>query len=257
MREVEFKYKKWGTMRSIKRTLPTNYAEMTPAQFLATVRLSKGWIDEREFFLQFFGLTDKLLARMDAFQLYSLTETLGFLKQIKAACTSFYCPVLPGELMAPSDKLQYMCFQQFMTVDTYFSWYLVTEKEQYLDAFIAALYLKIGESYFKDKSEGIAAIDLDSRIPEVHQIPMDLKYSILVNWVLIKSWLSSAYPFLFPEGEASSNSKGDKVKGKPVDWLGLFDAWVGDNVASMEAYRRLSCMDAIRMLNRKIKEANK
>ena len=242
-------------MRSIKRTLPTNYAEMTPAQFLATVRLSKGWIDEREFFLQFFGLTDELLAKMDAFLLYRLTETLGFLEQIKAACTSFYCPVLPGELIAPNDKLQYMCFQQFMTVDTYFSWFLVTEKEQYLDAFIAALYLKQGESYLKE--EGMTVLDLSARIPEVHQIPMDLKYSIIVNWVLIKSWLSSAYPFLFPEGEASPNSKGDKVKGKPVDWLGLFDAWVGDNVASIDSYRKLSCMDAIRMLNRKIKEANK
>lgn len=255
MREVEFKYKKWGTMRSIKRTLPTNYAEMTPAQFLATVRLSKGWIDEREFFLQFFGLTDKLLARMDAFQLYSLTETLGFLKQIKAACHNFYCEELSGKLLAPAEKLSGMSFQQFMTVDTYFSWFLVTEKEQYLDAFIAALYLKRNESYFKE--EGLTVLDMTTRIPEVHSIHMDLKYSILVNWVLIKSWLSSAYPFLFPEGEASPNSKGDKVKGKSVDWLGLFDAWVGDNVASMEAYRRLSCMDAIRMLNRKIKEANK
>ena len=255
MRKIELKYKTWGIKRVIKRTLPTNYAEMTPAQFLATVRLTKGWIDEREFFMQFFGLTDKLLAKLDAFLLYRLTETMGFLKQIKAACTKFYCPSLPGKLLAPEEKLGGMSFQQFMTVDTYFSWYLVTEKEAYLNAFIAALYLKQGESYFRE--EGMTVLDLNARIPEVHKIPMDLKYSIIVNWVLIKSWLSSAYPFLFPEGEASPNSKGDKVKGKPVEWLGLFDAWVGDNVASIEGYRKLSCMDAIRMLNRKIKEAKK
>ena len=255
MRQVEFQYKKWGVKRVIKRTIPNNYAEMTPAQFLATVRLSKGWIDEREFFLQFFGLTDKLLAKIDAFSLYRLTDTLGFLKQIKSACYNFYCEELPGKLLAPQEKLRGMSFQQFMTVDTYFSWFLVTEKELYLDSFIAALYLKQGESYSKE--EGMTVLDMDARIPEVHQIPMDLKYSIIVNWVLIKSWLSSAYPFLFPEGETAANSKGDKVKSKPVDWLGLFDAWVGDNVASIEGYRKLSCMDAIRMLNRKIKEAKK
>lgn len=255
MRQVEFQYKKWGVKRVIKRTIPNNYAEMTPAQFLATVRLSKGWIDEREFFLQFFGLTDKLLAKIDAFSLYLLTDTLGFLKQIKAACYNFYCEELNGKLLAPQEKLRGMSFQQFMTVDTYFSWFLVTEKELYLDSFIAALYLKQGESYFKE--DDMTVLDMDARIPEVHQIPMDLKYSIIVNWVLIKSWLSSAYPFLFPEGETAANSKGDKVKSKPVGWLGLFDAWVGDNVASIEGYRKLSCMDAIRMLNRKIKEAKK
>ena len=249
MRQVEFRYKKWGVKRVIKRTIPTNYAEMTPAQFLATVRLTKGWIDEREFFLQFFDLTDKLLAKLDTFLLYRLTETLGFLKQIKGACTGFYCEELNGKLLAPQEKLRGMSFQQFMTVDTFFSWFLVTEKEQYLDRFIASLYLKSDEAF--------TDLDLDERLPAVNQIHMDLKYSIVVNWVLIKSWLSSAYPFLFPEGEASANSQGDKVKSKPVYWLAIFDAWVGDNVPSIDAYRTLPCMDAIRLLNRKIKESKK
>ena len=249
MRQVEFRYKKWGVKRVIKRTIPTNYAEMTPAQFLATVRLTKGGIDEREFFLQFFDLTDKLLAKLDTFLLYRLTETLGFLKQIKGACTGFYCEELNGKLLAPQEKLRGMSFQQFMTVDTFFSWFLVTEKEQYLDRFIASLYLKSDEAF--------TDLDLDERLPAVNQIHMDLKYSIVVNWVLIKSWLSSAYPFLFPEGEASDNSQGDKVKSKPVDWLAIFDAWVGDNVPSIDAYRTLPCMDAIRLLNRKIKESKK
>ena len=249
MRQVEFQYKKWGIKRVIKRTIPTTYEEMTPSQFLATVRLTKEWITEREFFLQFFGLTDDLLAKLDTFMLYRLTETLGFLKQIKGACTGFYCQELNGKLLAPQEKLRGMTFQQFMTVDTFFSWFLVTEKEQYLDRFIASLYLKSDEAF--------TDLDLDERLPAVKQIHMDLKYSIVVNWVLIKSWLSSAYPFLFPEGEAMANSQGDKVKSKPVDWLAIFDAWVGDNVPSIEAYRMLPCMDAIRLLNRKIKEAKK
>ena len=249
MRQVEFQYKKWGIKRVIKRTIPTTYEEMTPSQFLATVRLTKEWITDREFFLQFFGLTDDLLTTLDTFLLYRLTETLGFLKQIKGACTGFYCQELNGKLLAPQEKLRGMTFQQFMTVDTFFSWFLVTEKEQYLDRFIASLYLKSDEAF--------TDLDLDERLPAVKQIHMDLKYSIVVNWVLIKSWLSSAYPFLFPEGEATPNSQGDKVKSKPVDWLAIFDAWVGDNVPSIEAYRMLPCMDAIRMLNRKIKEAKK
>lgn len=254
MRQVVFTYKKlWR--HSIKRMLPTNYAEMTPAQFLATVRLTKGWIDERQFFLQFYGLTDRLLSRLDAFQLYTLTDSLEFLKDFRSSCTGFYFKTLPGNLLAPAAKLRDMSFQQFMTVDTYFSWYLCTEKDIFLNQFIAALYLKADESYHPDKRQ--KGLDLAARTGQVNKIPMDLKYAVMVNWVLVKSWLSHTYPHLFPQGEPASNAKGDKVKHKPVDWLALFDAFVGDNIPSIEAYKVLPCMDAFRLLNRRIKESQK
>lgn len=254
MREVIFQYKKiW--LRSIKRTLPTNYAEMNPAQFLATVRLTKGWIDERQFFLQFYDLTDKLLARLDAFQLYKLTDSLDFLKEIRANYTDFYFRTLPGKLIAPESKLRGMSFQQFMTVDTFFSWYLNKETDLFLNQFIAALYLKKGESYHPQKNE--QALDLAVRTKEVAKLPADLKYAVLVNWVLIKSWLSRVYPHLFPQSEPTANAKGDKVKTKPVEWLFIFDAFVGDNIPSIDAYKVLPCLDAFRLLNRRIKEGQK
>lgn len=254
MREVIFKYKKlW--MRSIKRTLPTNYAEMTPAQFLATVRLTKGWIDERQFFLQFYGLKNSQLARLDAFQIYMLTDSLGFLKNLRSSCRTFFFKSLPGKLLAPADDLRNVSFQQFMTVDTFFSWYLSTEKEKYLNQFIAALYLKKGESYHPFKNE--KPLDLAANNLLAQKIPDDLKYAVMLNWVLIKTWLSDTYKYLFPQGEPAANTKGDKIKSKPVEWLAIFDAFVGDNIPQMDAYKALPCMDAFRLLNRRIKEAQK
>lgn len=254
MKTIELKYKRLMGWKVIKATVPSSYAEMTPAQFLATIRLSKGWIDEMSFFVQFFGIPEKLVTRIDAFSLYKMTETLDCLKTDNSAYFGFYQQSLPGMLLAPENKLRGMCFQQFMTVDTFFSWYVTTEREEYLDRFVGTLYLKEDETYIP--GEGTLLV-LDARIPQIAELPFDLKYSILINWVLIKSWLSNSYVHLFPEGDVSDNSKGDKVKGKSVDWLALFDSFVGDNIADIDAYKALPCMDAFRLLNRRIKEAKK
>lgn len=254
MKTIELKYKRLIGWKVIKATVPSSYAEMTPTQFLATIRLSKGWIDEMSFFVQFFGIPEKLVTRIDAFSLYKMTETLDCLKTDNSAYFGFYQHSLPGMLLAPENKLRGMCFQQFMTVDTFFSWYVTTEREEYLDRFVGALYLKEDETYIP--GEGTLLV-LDARIPAIAKLTFDLKYSILINWVLIKSWLSNSYVHLFPAGEVSDNSNGDKVKGKPVDWLALFDSFVGDNIADINAYKALPCMDAFRLLNRRIKEAKK
>lgn len=254
MRTIELKYRRLIGWKVITITVPSNYAEMSPLQFLASIRLSKGWIDEMTFFAQFFGIPEKLLTRIDAFSLYKMTETLDCMRTDQSSYFGFYQASLSGDLLAPEDKLKGMCFQQFMTVDTFFSWYVTTEKEEYLDRFVAALYLQKDETYIQGQGRLLV---LDSRVMEINDLPFDLKYSILINWVLIKSWLSHSYVHLFPAGETSENSKGDKVKGKPVDWLSVFDSFVGDNVANIDAYKALPCMDAFRILNRRIKEAKK
>lgn len=78
MREVEFRYKRWFGSRSVKLSIPSAYAEMSPLQFLASIRLSKGWIDEMTFFIQFFGIKKKLLLRLDSYHLYKLAELMDF-----------------------------------------------------------------------------------------------------------------------------------------------------------------------------------
>lgn len=255
MRTIELKYKQLIGWKTVTITVPSYYAEMTPSQFLATIRLSKEWIDEMAFFIQFFGISEKLLTRIDAFSLYKMTETLDGLRDDKSAYFGFYQQsILDGRLLAPENKLKGMCFQQLMTVDTFFSWYVTTDKEEYLDRFLAALYLQEDETYIPGNGKLLV---LDTRVLEIESLPFDLKYSILINWVLIKSWLSNSYVHLFPAGDVSENSKGDKVKGKPVDWLSVFDSFVGDNIADIDAYKALPCMDAFRLLNRRIKEAKK
>ncbi len=255
MREVELRYKRWFGSRSVKLSIPSAYAEMSPLQFLASIRLSKGWIDEMTFFIQFFGIKKKLLLRLDSYHLYKLAELMDFLKDTRSPYQEFYLQSLPGKLLAPHAKLRGVSFQQFMTADTFFSWYASTENVDYLNRFVASLYLKSNESYFPDKGE--KGIDLEERAETVARLPFDLKYSILINWALIKSWLGHSFIHLFPQAEPAENSRGDKVKAKPANWLAIFDQFVGDNIADIPSYKALPCMDAFRLLNKRIKEAKK
>lgn len=255
MRNIELRYKKWYGWRSVKLLIPSTYSEMSPVQFLASIRLSKGWIDEMTFFVQFFGIKKKQLLKLEAYQLYKLAELMDFLKDVRSPYQEFYIESLSGKLLAPPAKLRGVCFQQFMTVDTFFSWYVSTENVEYLNRFVAALYLKGNESYFPEKGE--KGLDLEGRVKMVAKLPFDLKYSILINWALIKSWLGHSFVHLFPPVEPSENSKGDKVKAKPTNWLSIFDQFVGDNIADIPSYKALPCMDAFRLLNKRIKDAKK
>ena len=255
MKVLEIQYKQLFRTKTLRYDIPTKYNEMSPTQFLAAIRLSKGWINEESFYLQFFNLSKRILSKLDSYQIYKLTSMLEFLNEVRAPHKEFYVRSLPDHLMAPTPCLASMCFQQFMTVDTYFSYYIATDKAIYLDRFIAALYMKENESYLPKSGE--VALDMEARIPEVAKIPFDLKYSILINWVLIKTWLSILYPSLFPNAPGEENKEGNRIKTKPVDWLPLFDQLVGDNLAFIDDYKAIHCMDAFRIINRKIKEAQK
>ncbi|MEG1860995.1 MAG: hypothetical protein RR206_04820 [Bacteroidaceae bacterium] len=241
--------------RTVQLTIPENYGEMTPRQFLASVRLSKEWIDDAEFFRQFFGIPRHLLRRLDSFYIYKLIGLITFVQDTKHPFHAFYLERLPGDLRAPRPKLRGMCLQQFMTVDTFFSWYLLIENMRYLDLFIAALYLPPATLYVPRQGE--TPLDIEAQADLVHPLAFDLKYAILVNWALIKAWLSDSFPHLFPPAPPSENSTVTGRKGKPSSWLTLFDNFVGDNIASIDAYKALPCMDAMRIINRRIKEAKK
>lgn len=68
---------------------------------------------------------------------------------------------------------------------------------------------------------------------------------------MIKNWLAKMFPNMFPK---SASGEGN---GKAADWLALFDSFVGDNIPYMEHYQRMECMDAFRIINRKIAEQKK
>lgn len=283
--------------RSHTATIPECYEEMSPSQFIAVVALSKQLITEEAFFCRFLGIKPSILARLDPWYLYTITAQLDFLKTIKQGTSRILIPSLllfpkvspsvfsVGSLLrklwfclrqlslsfsvsggsafalhAPTDKLQSMTFQHFMTVDTFFSWYLYTNRDIYLRHFVAALYMQPHEDFQNHDIALTSKLIFQGRPRE-----KELCEAIACNWALIREWLSASYPFLFPAFSVSGGSASAPFspqasaepmpkKQRPGSWLEIFDSLVGDDLTRILSYQTLPAIDVIRIINRKIKE---
>ena len=259
MKEVIIEYRHWGRRRYVKATLPEQLSEATGRQFLALLQLSQGRVTEEEFFLQFFGINEKVLAKLDVFQLYILTEQLRglwqatktehfFIEELTVNVPTLKHGMATTRLLPPEAQLRGMTFQQFMTVDQLYQWYAYTQKDEYLYSMIASLYIPEGTD-FQHLDYSLIADNLRTYGDKWKM------EGIALNWTMIRAWLSDAYPHLFPQGDtqAKEGQADSHKKPRPGSWLNIFDFLVGEDLTRIDSYKGLACMDVIRILNKRIK----
>lgn len=243
----------FGFRKRRKVMIPESYSELSPAQFVAVVAASLGWINDIQLITRYFDLSEKDTLSLDPWQAYTLRETMEFLKKTQPLF-AFIIPQLQAKvdgrelwLEPPGPKLAGMTLQQFMSVDTFCAWYLYSEKREYLYNFIVSLYTDPEIEFGKLETEKYKAAILahQDNTEEIFQ-------AILVNWILIKRWLSDAYPKLFPHSAPEG-----KKKTRPSSWLPVFDALVDEDLTRVESYQRLNAIDVIRIINRKIENRKK
>lgn len=243
MINIKFIYKvMWFVKRELNREVPTSYKEMNQVQFSALMKLVKGYITEEDFYCKYFDIDSDVLKRLDLYQLYKLTERVRIEEH---ASMAFVVKELGG-LKAPADRLSDMSFQQFMSVDQHFGWYIYTENRKYLDMMLAALYIEPGKDFWSG--------NWDERQRIISSMKEEDLYPAVVNWMLIKNWLTGVYTQLFSSSPDTVKVNGKQKKQRPADWLGIFDAMVGDNLHLIDEYKKMPCMDALRYLNNKIKK---
>lgn len=272
MKKVTLEYRRlWHTVKNTV-LLPERWEELTAVQFIAAIRLWMGEISENEFLRVASGFKKVVMRRMDEFQRFALIREMMWVRNVRRPHNSFIIDCLPGtDLHAPGTKLKGCTLQQFMTFDSFYSLYLAHSSQSKetvseaatnaLDNFIATLYRRDDE-YFSvreaqiavGKTDGVRLVMMDDHLKDVAPLPQAVKEAVSVNYVLIRSWLSKAYPHLFPEGEDEDVSNTPKSP-KPVDWLKVFDAFIGDNIADIEKYKAMQATDAFRIMNRRIREA--
>lgn len=257
MRNLNIEYKVGGLKKRKAIQIPSNWKELTPDQFIAAAKMYIGGITETDFLKQFFGLSGSLIRRLGYYDKYKILELVEFVRDARVPFSEFFLPTIPGtDLLAPGTRLSGMCFQQFMTVDTFFSKYVATEKEVYLDQMVAALYIRANERYvIQDKDTDVVLLDIAGRLPKIQQVDSAVKISIFLNFILVKKWLGSAYVHLFPEMESTDVTSCKSANS--VKWLEIFDSFVGDNIPDMDKYQAMPTLDAFRIMNRKIREAKK
>lgn len=262
MREIRITYRSFGVRHELVRHVPQQWEELVPQQFLLVARLYLQELDEPDFLRAFMGLPSSILP--DSYFRYKLTELLEFISDCRVRMDRFILPAV-GKLHAPGDRLKGMCFEHFMHVDTAFNRYARDGKDASLDTFVAMLYLKDNEYIVLPSGtnnglfSGVKPLILQRRLPEVAKLEKHLKYAIFLNYVFVKRWLSKTYPFLFPmDDDPEPERKDGKNPAAPsVNWLDIFDAFVGDDIAVMEKYQAMPATTAFRLLNKRIRDAQK
>ena len=270
MKKVELEYKTWWWPwpRHKRGRIPTSWEEMTLLQYLAVVMAVMGDVDMMKYHSMMFGLPEKLLLCLDEYQTYRLQKATEWMSE-KMETSRMIIPSVEG-LQAPEDALGGVTLQQFMTADTYFGYFADSIKNDMKDGdigllchFVASLYMKSNEHY-EVSSVRKTFFDLpgqDERLVDIagnanmleRRADRVLLYGIYLNWLMVKAWLGRLFPLLFPEGDPDDKPQGHAKNA----WLNTFYSFVGDDVAHLEEYKRLECMDAFRIMSNRIKDSYK
>jgi hypothetical protein len=246
-------YRKYGIRRKVSGQIPGSWNDLTERQYLAAVDVMTGKVNDRNFISGMFMIPESISGALDPWYEYVLAGKLSFLKNRKPMASHFFIRRI-GRLYAPEDELQGVSLQQFMTVDTFFERFARVyeeEKMQYdiLDSMIGALYLRKDQTYFLEDNRH-RLVDIEKNAVEAGKYGIPERMGVFLNWVMIRAWLSRAYPSLFPE--SVEKEKRSDSKKKKNNWLAVFDAFVDDHIADMEKYQKMECTDAFRVMNRRI-----
>ena len=233
--------------------VPERYAEMNEGQFLTAVLHVMRMTDRGAFWERFAGMRQAFSSRLPEWVWMEMDGMVEYIPRLNEGIDKFLIPSLPirgrlflDELHAPRPMLDGMSFQKFMTADNFFSYYCVTQREQFIDRLVASLYLREHETFIIESNKEVL-VPMEKREAYIHHHYSEAtRFAIFVNWILIKNWLSQTFRHLFPRGSSD---------GKPhaSDWLQLFDSFVGDNIPFIVEYQKMPCMDALRIIDGKIK----
>lgn len=261
MKELRIEYRTFGIRREMTCPVPQKWEELTPEQFLLVSQLYLQEIDESSFLKKFYSLPSEVGS--GNYYRYKLSELVEFISDCRVRMDRFILSDVSG-LKAPGERLKGMCFEHFIHVDTAFNRYTRDGKDTSLDTFVSMLYLKSNEYIVLPAGgkNGLFSrqkpLILQKRVAKVAKIDRHVKYAIFLNYVFVKRWLSKAFPFLFPLDDEREPKDGQKKLAAPsVNWLDIFDAFVGDDVAVMEKYQAMPVATAFRLLNKRIRDAQK
>ena len=257
MKEVRIHIKKIFFGKQHKVNIPTAWNEVSTSQFIALAKMIFGISSAEEFFSSYLNVDKKIISRLSSFELFMLEKEITYINALGKGLNRFVLDKIPGtRFVAPGVNLEGVSLQQFMTADTFFSQFLMTDDLSFLDLLVASLYMRNNETFVSaDKSQNV--VDLKKNAALISLSAVSCRYAVLLNYIMIKEWLSVTYPHMFPKNEDEVSKKEIKVKAKLPNWLELFDSFVGDNIPAMQSYQSMPAMDAFRIINRRIKEGKK
>lgn len=254
--KVQLIYRYFFKTRTFSIDVPQSFQELSGNQFHTVALFFLHKIGDKEFISRFFGLKMHLVNRLDKFSIYKLLECSQFISSRKNPVNHFLIDRIPcTNLVAPLFKLKDVSLLQYMYLDKCFNGYVSSNSLDDIYRFIAACYLP--ETCVNTAHDLRKRLDVFNKINMEKQLAAVIRntddvfcFAIFLNFIFIREWLSRCFPFLFSDSmEKESNS----VK-HTSSWLDIFDSLVGENIPDSQAYERMPCMDAFRLINNRIRK---
>lgn len=241
MKHVEIKCGR----RTFERDMPTSWNEMTCELMPVAAKLWMGSVTKEKFLALFLDVPDKVVDAMGPYLRFCLLQLTEWIEKLEPMDRFVMDQLADTQLLLPPARLGACSLEQFMMADTHFQRFAIDASAvDSLDVFIAAL------------CHSSETLDMEQKVEIVSGLDPVLKTSVFINFIMIRKWLSRSYPFLFPppaEEEEEIKADAKKHKPRPTDWLAIFDAFMGDDVAFIDRYKQMAALDAFRLMNRRIK----
>lgn len=247
MNQIIIRYKRF-LISQITRNVPEKFDEMNAHQFRAVADLLQNKLSEPDFLCLFLKVSPDVLLRLDKFFLYKITELLSCVSDLRKPISRFIIGRVPAKrFFAPENKLRNVSLLQFMYADNLFTNYSIDQQPEQLKRFVAALYLPEGVDFEN--------VNMEKHIRDIsYHIDETFCQAVFLNFIFIKKWLEVSFTHLFPNSPSSGDEKTVPTRAK---WLDMFDSFVGEDIPSTKYYQNMRCIDAFRIINKRIKEYKK
>lgn len=250
MKHIKITYKG----KAYERDIATEWDELDAEGMKLAALLWSGGLAREKLLASFYAIPASVVRALDSYLVYCLTEMTTWLRRLDDSVDNFKIEELPDTgYFAPAPRLGGCTLEQFMMADTHFQRYAISQDADHLTLFIAALY------HAKRQRDD----DMGAKVKVVEGLDETVRQAVFLNFILLRRWLSRSYPYLFPPQQEADDDDGEEKRAKPkkrpkpqaTDWLAIFDAFMGDDVAFIERYKRMSALDAFRLMNRRIKQS--
>lgn len=237
----------------INGLFPAAFSELKPNQLIAIARLLNQTISDTDFLNTMTGFKKYMINKLDEYQRFQLMSLFEPFTEV-TPYNVFIIPHIDSSgirYFSPKPKLARMKFAQFIFAESYFVSYQTDKKPIDLYKFVASLYLPHSRIFNEDE---VSAGEF-----YFGKVKPEILEAVVINYVLIKEWLSNVYPMVFQKEQEHDEDyelqkKSLKKPNTDSGWLKIYESVVGDDLVNHERYSKLPLHNVLRWMSKKIKE---
>lgn len=251
MIDISFEYQPFSFLsykRKFTGSFPASFEELSALQLIAVARFINLSISDTDFLHIMTSIKKFMINKIDDYQRYNLMLLFEPFTEIKPYHT-FIIPQINTPftiLYSPKPKLAGVKFSQFIFADSYFTSYQNDKDPVDLHKFVASLYLPKPHRFSEDMITASAVM--------IANVKPEILDAIVINYVLIKDWLTLAYPMVFQNSPETEEPIPIKKQNNNSGWLKIFENIVGDDIINHDRYATLPFHNVLRWMTSKIKE---